>query len=215
MIGTPSPSPDQDGTDAVPGARTDLRTFWNSPLEALCAELRCGTDGLRSGDVAPRLAQYGPNSDAPGRQDGLGRAVLRRLLEPLSLILLAAGLVSALTGDTVGGAIIVAILAVSIGLDTAQEGRAVKAADVLRQSVALKAEVRRDGVFGQIDVDAVVPGDVLRVRAGDIVPADAIVLESTAFSVVGAYLVAVELLKPFVIGNRRAKSSFPIPAAAA
>ena len=71
-----------------------------------------------------------------------------------------------------------AILALSIGLDTVQEGHAVKAAEVLRRSVALKAEVKRDGAFRAVDVEAVVPGDILRVRAGDIIPADALLLEA-------------------------------------
>jgi Mg2+-importing ATPase len=89
------------------------------------------------------------------------------------LILLSAGIVSTATGDGVGGAIIVAILVLSIGLDTFQEGRAVNAAEVLRRSVALKAEVKRDGAFVSVEVNTVVPGDVIRVRAGDIIPADA------------------------------------------
>src|SRR5699024_1559493 len=62
-----------------------------------------------------------------------------RLLEPLSLILLVAGIISMGTGDVIGGAIIVMILALSIGLDTVQEGHAVRAAEELRRSVALKA----------------------------------------------------------------------------
>ena len=121
-----------------------------------------------------RLITYGANSDAAVKSTGLLRAVLRRLLEPLSLILLVAGVVSVGTGDIVGGAVIVTILALSIGLDTFQEGHAAKAADVLRRSVALKAEVRRDGTFREVDVDRVVPGDIVRVRSGDIIPADAL-----------------------------------------
>ena len=160
----------------------NLRTFWTLTPEAVCRMLGCGTAGLTSEDAARRLAQYGPNSDAEGKTDSLLRAVLRRLFEPLSLILMAAGIVSVATGDAVGGSIIVAILALSVGLDTAQEGHAIKAADVLRRSVALKAEVKRDGAFLQIGVDQVVPGDILRVRAGDIIPADALILESTAFT---------------------------------
>jgi Mg2+-importing ATPase len=109
-------------------------------------------------------------------------AIARRLLEPLSLILLAAGIVSVVTGDTIGGSIIVTILAFSIGLDTIQEGHAVNAAEILRRSVALKTEVKRDGGFHSIAVEAVVPGDILRVRCGDIIPADALLLESTAFT---------------------------------
>ncbi len=156
--------------------------FWTRTCDALFAELRCGPDGLRSADAGERFARSGPNSDAPAHLDSPLRAILRRLLEPLSLILLVAGIVSVVTGDAIGGAIIVAILAMSIGLDTVQEGHAVRAAELLRRSVALKAEVKRDGVFVEIDVDRIVPGDVFRIRAGDIVPADALILESTAFT---------------------------------
>src|SRR5450432_953033 len=137
--------------------------FWTRTEDALCAELHCSPDGLSTADAALRLGQYGPNSDAAPKHQSIARAVLRRLLEPLSLILLAAGVVSAVTGDNIGGSIIVAILALSIGLDTFQEGRAVKAAEELRRSVALKAEVRRDGAFVPVEVDAVVPGDIVRV----------------------------------------------------
>lgn len=157
-----------------------LGTFWTLTPQDLFVTLRCGSEGLSSSDAERRLAQYGPNSDTEIKADSLLRAIVRRLLEPLSLILLAAGIVSVVTGDSIGGSIIVAILALSIGLDTIQEGHAVRTADILRRSVALKAEVKRDGVFHQVDVDRVVPGDILRVRAGDIVPADALILQSTA-----------------------------------
>ena len=144
--------------------------------------MHCGLQGLSTDEAKARLEQYGPNSDAPARADSLLRAVFRRLLEPLSLILLVAGIISILTGDEIGGSIIVLILTLSIGLDTVQEGHAVRTAEILRRSVALKAEVKRDGVFRQIEVEAVVPGDVLRVRAGDIIPADALILECTALT---------------------------------
>ncbi len=162
--------------------------FWTRGLETICAELGCGLDGLGSVDAARRLERYGSNSDAGPRADGALRAVLRRLLEPLALILLAAGLVSVATGEVVGGAIIVAILGLSVGLDTVQEGHATRAAEALRQAVALKAEVRRDGRFVTVPVEQVVPGDLLRVRAGDIVPADAVVIESDAFTAAEAAL---------------------------
>jgi P-type Mg2+ transporter len=157
-----------------------LATFWTRTPEDICAALRCGTAGLSSAEAEQRLAQYGPNSDAQTKNASLSHAIFRRLLEPLSLILLAAGVVSVGTGDATGGSIIVAILVVSIGLDTVQEGHAVKAAEMLRRSVALKAEVKRDGAFGQVEVEKVVPGDILRVRAGDIIPADALILDSKA-----------------------------------
>ncbi len=164
------------GHSDAPGA------FWTQPPEALAARLGCDLGGLRQEEAARRLAVHGPNQDAPTRRKNIWRAVARRLLEPLSLMLLVAGLVSLATGDAGGGSIIVAILALSIGLDTVQEGQAARAAEELRRSVALTAEVRRDGAFRDIDVAAVVPGDILRVRAGDIIPADALILDSSAFT---------------------------------
>jgi P-type Mg2+ transporter len=156
--------------------------FWNRSLQQTCAQLGCTPDGLTADEASERLNRYGPNSDAETKVVGPLRAVLRRLLEPLSLILLVAGVISILTGDAVGGSIIVLILTVSIGLDTVQEGHAIRTAEILRRSVALKAEVKRDGAFQEIEVETIVPGDVLRVRAGDIVPADALILQSTAFT---------------------------------
>lgn len=165
-------------TDTSPG----LHRFWRlSPAQAAAA-LGCDLNGLGGADAGQRLQRYGRNADSPSHVVGPMRAVLRRLLEPLSLILLVAGIISMVTGDVIGGAIIVLILTLSIGLDTVQEGHAVKAAEELRRSVALKAEVKRDGAYREIDVDAVVPGDILRVRAGDIVPADALIIESKAFT---------------------------------
>src|SRR6202049_633511 len=157
-----------------------MQHFWTRTPDMLCAELRCSRDGLSTADAEARLRRYGPNADAVAKRASLFGAIARRLLEPLSLILLAAGIVSAVTGDTIGGSIIVTILAFSIGLDTIQEGHAVKAAEVLRRSVALNAEGKRDGAFRAVPVEAVVPGDILRIRAGDIIPADALLLESTA-----------------------------------
>ncbi|MDE1152533.1 MAG: cation-transporting P-type ATPase [Micavibrio sp.] len=156
-------------SDAVKTIPLHPAAFWTQNAEALCATLQCGTGGLTAEEAGHRLAEYGANSDTEAKRDSFTRAVLRRVLEPLSLILLVAGIVSLATGDVTGGVIIIAILTLSIGLDTVQEGHAVKAAEVLRRSVALKAEVRRDGSFRQSMSAEVVPGDMLRVRAGDIV----------------------------------------------
>ncbi len=207
---------------AVPARARDIATptelsspgpsgaFWVRGLEALCAELRCGLDGLGAVDAARRLERYGPNSDAGTRAGGALQAVLRRLLEPLALILIAAGLVSVVTGDVVGGVIIVAILGLSIGLDTVQEGHATRAAEALRHTVALKAEVRRDGSFVTVPVEQVVPGDILRMRAGDIVPADALVIDGDAFTVAEAALTG----EPYPVEKRAGPVTSPEPAEA-
>ena len=179
--------------------------FWRLSAEALCAHLGCSLRGLTTSEAAERLDRFGPNSDAPPHIEGAARAILRRLLEPLSLILLVAGIISMLTGDDIGGLIIVLILVLSIGLDTVQEGHAVRAAEVLRRSVALKAEVKRDNDFREIDVDQLVPGDILRVRSGDIIPADALILESTAFTAGEAALTG----EPYPVQKRAGATTEP------
>lgn len=156
--------------------------FWaHTPADA-AAGLGCDVSGLSSSDAAARLTKYGRNADAEAREGGLIVSVGRRLLEPLCLILIAAAAVSAATGDVPSALIILLILGASVALDTVQEGRAKRAAAMLRQSVAVKAEVRRDGAFTSVDAETVVPGDLFRVTVGDIIPADALVLEASAFT---------------------------------
>ncbi|PZU95232.1 MAG: magnesium-translocating P-type ATPase [Chelatococcus sp.] len=196
-VGQPAPARPPNG----------LAAFWTQAPGDLYTALGCGTDGLSSADAEARLARYGPNSDAQTKGVGALQAVLRRLIEPLSLILLAAGIVSVATGDGIGGSIVVAILVISIGLDTVQEGHAVKAAEVLRRSVALKAEVKRDGVFRQVEIATVVPGDILRVRAGDIIPADAMILDATACTAGEAALTG----EPYAVEKRPGVVAAPSP----
>ncbi|MFT8674711.1 MAG: magnesium-translocating P-type ATPase [Acetobacter sp.] len=173
-----NPAEDNTGESSA----RDLARFWTLPPDAVAKALQSGPEGLSSEEALRRADHYGPNTDSTPHRASAPRAVMRRLLEPLSLILLGAGVVSVVTGDVSGGAIIVAILALSIGLDTVQEGYALKAADALKHTVALQAEVRRDGAFVPVDVSTVVPGDILRVRGGDIIPADALVLASNGFT---------------------------------
>lgn len=187
---------------ADPGA-----PFWLRSQADLCASLDCAIEGLTSSEAASRLARFGPNADTQHRHVGAWRAVARRLFEPLSLILLAAAMVSAVTGDAIGGTIIALILMLSIGLDTLQEGRAVRAADVLRQSVALTAEVLRDGSYARVPVEQVVPGDLMRVRAGDIIAADGLIVESTAFTANEAALTG----EPYPVEKSAGPSSGPSP----
>ena len=185
-------------------------SFWTATPESLSAALACGLGGLSSAEAARRLGAYGANVDAAARTEGALRAVLRRFTEPLSLILLAAALVSIVTGDWIGGVIIAAILTLSVGLDTVQEGHALRAAEALRRSVALKAEVRRDGAFVTVPVDAVVPGDIIRVRAGDIVPADALIIEASAFTAAEAALTG----EPYPVEKRPGSVTAASPAEA-
>jgi P-type Mg2+ transporter len=188
----------------------NAEAFWTrSPAEAASA-LGCDLSGLSSADALARLTKYGRNADAEVREFGALVAVGRRLLEPMCLILIAAAAVSAITDDVPSALIILIILSASIALDTVQEGGAKRAAEALRKSVALKAQVKRDGVFVAVDAETVAPGDVFRVGAGDIIPADALVLEASAFTANEAALTG----EPYGVVKRPGVSTSRTPAEA-
>jgi len=113
---------------------------------------------------ASGLTAMAPTADAPAKAIGPLRAALRRFARAAFAHSACRCVISIVTGDhhrRLDHSCL--ILTISIGLDTVQEGHAVRTAEILRRSVALKAEVKRDGVFQEIEVEGVVPGDVLRV----------------------------------------------------
>ncbi len=146
------------------------------------------TPGLTSAEARARLARYGPNVVAPHRPRRLALEFLARFRNPLVLLLLAASAVAALTGEVTSFGIIAVIVVLSVTLDFLQEHRAGRAAERLKASVAVRATVLRDGVACEIPVAELVPGDVVRLAAGDLVPADGRVLEARDFFVNQALL---------------------------
>ncbi|MGB9149012.1 MAG: magnesium-translocating P-type ATPase [Burkholderiales bacterium] len=164
--------------DAQRAQESTLSEWWRIPLDRLFDVLQSAPRGLPGAQAAVRLTRWGPNifRDEPKRL--LWLEFLRRFRNPLVLILLAASFVSALTGEITSFVIITAMIVMSVTIDFIQETRAARAADKLRQSVALKVSVLRDGVECEVPVADVVPGDVAVVAAGDLIPADGRLIES-------------------------------------
>jgi Mg2+-importing ATPase len=141
-----------------------------SPDEVL-SRLGSGPDGLSSDDVAARLRRFGPN--ALGTHRVRATAVLfRQIRNPILILLLGAALVSGLTGGGTNAVIIAVIVALSVGLGFFNEYRAEAAMAALRAKIRQEVEVRRDGRASRISVTSLVPGDVVSLRIGDLVPAD-------------------------------------------
>jgi len=134
--------------------------------------------GLTSETAAERLIQFGPNDPSPRKRRSAVADFLRLFSNPLVLVLLIAAAASAALGQVTDAAIILAILILSNTLDFAQTRRSQKAVEQLQAQVAPKATVLRDGQWVDIPCAEVVPGDVVRLSAGDMVPADARLLES-------------------------------------
>ncbi len=154
------------------------RPFWSESNESLLKALDAGSDGLTAREAAARMRRYGPNVAVVRDRHGLAAKLAKRIAEPLVAILLIAAGISGVTGDWQSFFIIVTIVAFSIVLDIIQEHKAETAIDALRRSVAVTAAVHRDGRITERPVQEIVPGDVVEVRGGDLVPADGIVLAS-------------------------------------
>jgi P-type Mg2+ transporter len=136
------------------------------------------TDGLSSAEAERCLQEFGPNDPAPTQKHSAWRAFLRLFLNPLAIILLLAAFVSNLIGQHVDAGIVVVMVLLGIGLDFLQTHRSQVTIERLRAGVSPTATVRRDGIWSEIPRRNVVPGDRIRLAAGDLVPADARLLES-------------------------------------
>jgi Ca2+-transporting ATPase len=132
--------------------------------------------GLTGDEAAERLRRYGPNLvSRPPRRPLLGR-VVRSLREPLVLVLLAAAVLTTLTGDLPDTVVILLVVAVNTTVAVWQEVRADRAVTALSSLAAPTTHVVRDGRRQQVPAADVVPGDVVALAEGDIVPADGLLL---------------------------------------
>ena len=140
------------------------------------------TTGLTGSEAAKRLKQFGPNALAEGKKPSPVLAFLSRFTNPLVIILLFAAILSVFSGDTVSFFIIIAIVMVSTVLDFANSFRSEKAAEALKQRVLVQADVMRDGKWVSLPLAQLVPGDVVGLVAGRLIPADGTVLSGKDLS---------------------------------
>ena len=167
---------------------SEKTVFWRRPLPELLKLLNAAPSGLSSSEAADRLKQVGPNMLRPTKKRALLIQFLARFKNPLVIILLCASAVSAFTGDVTSFLIISSIVVMSVTLDFIQEHRAGRAAEELRQSVAIRVQVLRDGKSIEVPAATLAPGDVVLLSAGDLVPGDGRVLEAKDFFVNQALL---------------------------
>jgi Mg2+-importing ATPase len=149
--------------------------------------------GLTSAEAAQRLAQYGPNEPAAVRRLSALLQLVHLFANPLVIILLVAGAISAALGQRTDAFIIITIVLLGITINFWQTYRSERAADRLRASVAPTATVFRDRQWLDVPLATVVPGDVIRLSAGDLVPADSKLVEARDLSVQQAMLTGESL----------------------
>ncbi|MCU0808858.1 MAG: cation-transporting P-type ATPase [Candidatus Contendobacter sp.] len=134
--------------------------------------------GLTAVEAARRLAAVGPNRlPAPPREGPLKR-FFKHFHDVLIYILLGAGVITALLGHWVDTGVILGVVVINAIIGFIQEGKAEQALEGIRKMLSLRAHVRRDGEWSEIDAETLVPGDLVRLRSGDRVPADLRLIEA-------------------------------------
>lgn len=137
--------------------------------------------GLSAAEAARLLAQYGPNAIVEKKRSLLAK-LASFLWGPIPWMIEAAALLSALAGDWSDFAIILVMLVVNAGVAFWQENKADNAIAMLRQRLAAQARVRRDGQWRDLPASELVPGDVVHIALGNVVPADLKLLSGTTVS---------------------------------
>ena len=151
-------------------------------LDTRFKELSSSPEGLSVTEATRRLEKYGTNLLEKKRQSSL-LTFLGYFWGPIPWMIEIAAVLSALVGHWVDMSIVLVLLVFNAVVGFWQEHQAANAVDVLRKQLALKARVKRDGQWTEIDAAMLVPGDIIRLRLGDIIPADVILSEGDYLSV--------------------------------
>lgn len=154
------------------------KSFWNLSIQNALLSLQSNENGLKDKDAAERLKSYGPNTlQSSSRATGL-LLFLRQFKSPLTILLLLAALLSIALGDTTDAIIIFTIIILSSALGFWQEKGAANAVAQLLKMVQIKCSILRNGEEKELPLEQVVPGDIIVLNAGDIIPGDGLIIES-------------------------------------
>ena len=162
--------PDGAAHSAPPHARS---------AAAVCTDLKTSRHGLDVAEAAERLARVGPNALPVVAKKNPVLRFLSHFNDVLIYVLLGSAVLTVVFGDWIDASVILAVAVINAVIGFLQEGRAEKALDGIRRMLSLNAKTRRGGHWVNADATSLVPGDVVRVKSGDKVPADLRLLEGT------------------------------------
>ncbi|QKJ20157.1 cation-translocating P-type ATPase [Microbacterium hominis] len=158
---------------------TSARPWFTEDPDAVVAALGGDRErGLSADAAARRLAEHGPNAIAAEPAPSVWQVTLRQLADPMNIMLVAVAIISLLIGQVSVGILVGALVVLNLVLGTRQELKAKASVDALSKMQIPQAKVVRDGTLQQVDATSLVPGDLLALEAGDIVPADGRILRA-------------------------------------
>lgn len=153
------------------------------PKKEILSRLKSDKNGLSKQQAEALLKEKGENALQEGKRKSILRVFLEQFLDLLVIILIAAAIVSAITGDVESMLVIVAVIILNAILGTVQHQKAAKSLESLKNLSSPNAKVIRDGVKIEIPSKLVVPGDILILEAGDLVAADGRILNNFSLQV--------------------------------
>jgi Mg2+-importing ATPase len=162
----------------TPAATNPLENFWTLTKEDAFKNLSTTDKGMSADEAGKRIKQYGANSFKSSSRSSAIILFLLQFKSPITLLLIGAALLSMGLGDFSDAAIILFIIFVSSLLGFWQEKGAASAVDELLKMVQIKCRIVRDDKEAELPVENVVPGDIIVLSAGDVIPADSLLLES-------------------------------------
>jgi H+-transporting ATPase len=165
-----------------PATSSDRNRFEKTEVDALFKEFDSSKQGLSGAQAKQRLERYGPNALEERRVNPLLK-FLGYFWGPIAWMIEAAAVLSAVIGHWADLTIILVMLAFNAVVGFWEEYQAGNAIEQLKKTLALKARVLRDGDWGEVDAKELVPGDIVRVHLGAIVPADIKLFEGDYLSV--------------------------------
>ncbi|MEM3018455.1 MAG: HAD-IC family P-type ATPase, partial [Candidatus Bathyarchaeia archaeon] len=167
----------------VVGAERLLIKVCMEPVEDAMSSIGTGPEGLSEEEAERRLEEYGPNELPQARKLGFFEDILRRFKNPLVIQLLVICLVSAFVGELKSALIVVPMILLSVGLSYVLESRSDRAFESLGRQVQSRATVLRDGKEREIKISDVVPGDIVSLKVGSLIPADLRIISARDFFV--------------------------------
>jgi len=147
-------------------------------VEDVLRQLKVSSKGLAAGEAAERIEAAGPNRLPAPEKEGLLKRFLKHFQDLLIIILIAAAGITAALGHWIDTGVILGVVLINAVIGFIQEGKAEKALEGIRKMLSPRAAVRRDGKWTELDAEDLVPGDIVRLRSGDRVPADMRLIEA-------------------------------------
>ena len=156
--------------------------YWSQSKQDVLNNLSTRIEGLTEKEAKQRLETYGLNTLKVSKSSTLV-LFLNQFKNPIMIIMIVATLISIMTGDWIDSVIILLIVFASVLLSFFQEYSANNAINDLKSKLQLNCQVIRDGKESTIPTNQVVPGDILRLSAGSLIPADGLIIECDDFNV--------------------------------